>query len=130
MRKGQRTQLAIIEKAIELFAKHGYDQTSFQMIADACKVSQAAALFHFKNKFGLFEAVALHCATAFEQFNRGAPLVPDPSENVRKYLRDYATWLSIKPNQGQVMFLLYYFASYERRFAELYADVQKRMRSR
>lgn len=43
----------IIEKAIELFAKNGYESTTIQKLADACGVAQGLLYRHFKNKEAL-----------------------------------------------------------------------------
>lgn len=55
--KGQKTQELIIKTALELVGSHGFSNTSMQMIASACKLSQGAVMQHFPSKARLFEAI-------------------------------------------------------------------------
>lgn len=43
----------IIEKAIELFAQNGYENTTIHKLADACEVAQGLLYRHFRNKEAL-----------------------------------------------------------------------------
>jgi AcrR family transcriptional regulator len=47
----------IIDKAAGLFARHGFDRTSIQQIADALGYSKAGLLHHYASKKLLYEAV-------------------------------------------------------------------------
>ncbi|MBS1248907.1 MAG: HTH-type transcriptional repressor AcnR [Chloroflexi bacterium] len=47
----------ILEKAEQLFTKHGYQGASIRKIADACGVTNAALYYHFTNKEALFVEV-------------------------------------------------------------------------
>lgn len=46
----------IIDRAAALFAKHGFDHTSLQQIADAVNYSKAGLLHHFPNKLAIYSA--------------------------------------------------------------------------
>jgi AcrR family transcriptional regulator len=52
-------KLLIIEKAVELFAKNGFETTSVQEITEACGISKGAFYLYFKSKesllFSIFE---------------------------------------------------------------------------
>lgn len=52
-------KLLIIEKAVELFAKNGFETTSVQEITEACGISKGAFYLYFKSKeillFCIFE---------------------------------------------------------------------------
>ncbi len=50
-------ETSILDVAIRCFARLGFHNTSIQAIADACKVSQSAVLYHYKNKDQLIGAV-------------------------------------------------------------------------
>jgi AcrR family transcriptional regulator len=54
--EGTRTRL--LTTALKLFAEHGVEGTSLQMIADALGVTKAAVYYHFKAKDEITEAVA------------------------------------------------------------------------
>ena len=55
--KGSHTRTKILDSAIHIFAKQGFANTSIQSIADDCKITQTAVLYHFENKEGLILAV-------------------------------------------------------------------------
>lgn len=44
----------ILEKSLELFTKEGYDDVTFQKIADACGITRTTLYIYFKNKKEIF----------------------------------------------------------------------------
>ncbi|MBD9626344.1 TetR/AcrR family transcriptional regulator [Ensifer sp. ENS06] len=47
----------IIDRAAGLFAKHGFEHTSIQQIADAVRYSKAGLLHHYPSKKAIYDAV-------------------------------------------------------------------------
>jgi len=67
---------AILDRAAELFAQHGYDRSSLAMIAQACGVSKALLYHYYADKAELlFDVLAQHLQTLFETA-RGAAAQP------------------------------------------------------
>lgn len=58
----------IIKVALELFAKHGYSNTSTSKIAKQANVSEGLIFRHFKNKEGLLDAIVSIGTGSFEQY--------------------------------------------------------------
>ncbi len=56
-RDAAATQLKIIQNAMELFAKKGFEGVSVDEIASASGVNKAMIFYYFKNKAGLYEAL-------------------------------------------------------------------------
>ncbi|WP_223694863.1 TetR/AcrR family transcriptional regulator [Leifsonia poae] len=56
------TSTAIVDAAAALFARHGFDRTAVQSVADATGYSKAGLLHHFPTKRALYEAVIAECA--------------------------------------------------------------------
>lgn len=52
--KGLARRREIVETALELFSRKGYDRTSVREIARLCGLSQAGLLHHFRSKEELF----------------------------------------------------------------------------
>ncbi|MGV9294141.1 MULTISPECIES: TetR/AcrR family transcriptional regulator [Amycolatopsis] len=52
------TRTRLLATALRLFAEHGVEGTSLQMIADELGVTKAAVYYHFKTKSEITEAVA------------------------------------------------------------------------
>jgi AcrR family transcriptional regulator len=53
----QQVDEGILDRAAGLFARHGFEQTSLQAVADAVGLSKAGLLHHFPSKGALHEAV-------------------------------------------------------------------------
>ncbi|CCH87757.1 Transcriptional regulator, TetR family [Modestobacter italicus] len=53
----QQIDAGILDRAAALFARHGFEQTSVQAVADAVGLSKAGLLHHFPSKDALHEAV-------------------------------------------------------------------------
>ena len=54
---GPKRRVQIIEQASRLFSKHGYDNVTMKMLADACSVTEPALYRYFDSKEHIFEAV-------------------------------------------------------------------------
>ena len=59
IRDGEATKKKIIKTAEKLFSKRGFNGVSIRDLANACGMSGALILHHFKNKDGIYEAVRL-----------------------------------------------------------------------
>jgi AcrR family transcriptional regulator len=53
----QQIDEGILDRAAALFARHGFEHTSLQAVADAVGLSKAGLLHHFRSKDALHEAV-------------------------------------------------------------------------
>jgi AcrR family transcriptional regulator len=61
-RPAQKTRENLIEAALDLFGRLGFEGTSTRAIADAASANLAAIKYHFGGKDGLYNAVAEHIA--------------------------------------------------------------------
>ena len=57
--QAERTRQQILETAERLFAEHGYDATSLQMIADEMGLTKAAVYYHFPAKVDIRHAILM-----------------------------------------------------------------------
>ena len=82
VRDGARTRETILGAAEELFARHGFDGTSMQQIAEAAGVARATPSYFFGSKAALYDEVLVRAvgraqtaiARAYEaQDGSGAP---------------------------------------------------------
>ncbi|MDX6204512.1 MAG: hypothetical protein QOF39_569 [Frankiales bacterium] len=65
--QAERTRRLVLETAQRLFAEHGYDATSLQMIADAMGVRKANVYYYFHTKAEILEAAV---APTFDAMRR------------------------------------------------------------
>ena len=56
-RKSSQTRVAILEATIDCLEKHGYSQTTMQLIAEVAKISRGAMTHHYTSKQELISAV-------------------------------------------------------------------------
>lgn len=59
IRDGEATKKKIIKKAEKLFSQKGFNGVSIRDLANACGMSGALILHHFKSKDGIYDAVRL-----------------------------------------------------------------------
>lgn len=69
--RGEDTRRRLLEAALPVFARDGYDGVSTRRIAEAAGANVAAIAYHFGGKRGLYLAVARHVAE-----RNGAALAP------------------------------------------------------
>lgn len=60
-RKRQLVQDAIYDAAIDLFAKHGFDDTTVEEVADAAGISRRSFFRYFESKDDLLAVNTVHC---------------------------------------------------------------------
>jgi AcrR family transcriptional regulator len=129
--KGEQSRAKILSKSIKLLAKHGMAETSFQLIADACGLSQSAVLYHFKNKNLLIEAclesIAINNFTIVS-----SKLNPKDTalERLEKHFHGNLEWADNYGAEAQLILLIYYLASFNARFAKIYSTILGRARTR
>lgn len=55
--QAERTRQAVLDAARRLFAEHGFDATSLQLIADTIGVTKANVYYYFRTKAEILEAI-------------------------------------------------------------------------
>lgn len=63
----QQIDEGILDRAAALFARHGFEHTSVQAVADAVGLSKAGLLHHFRSKEALHQAVLEHAGNLGQQ---------------------------------------------------------------
>lgn len=95
-----KTKELIFDKALELFALHGYDATSVRNICKAVGLSESSLYNHYKGKEDLLSAILERCNEVFEREN--------PTTAEREHLAD-----TLSLRQMLVYMLDRYIASWE-----------------
>ena len=132
MLKGERTRLSIIETAIRLAAKHGFAETSFQMIADELDLSQSAVMYHFSSKNDLFgELVQTIVRHNHETVEELLDINDDAGRRLLKYCVGNVLWAQrYRSRDAQILILLYYMACHVKAFASLFGQMIRNGRAR
>ena len=76
---------AILETAARIICAKGYEGTSMQEIADACKLTKAGLYHHIKNKEHLLVEIMSYGMDVFEEHVlANVRHIPDPAERLRR----------------------------------------------
>ena len=95
-RKDMRDQ--ILQVALELFTKQGYDKTSLREIAERLEVSKAALYYHFMSKEEILRALVAGIPRAFDELIAWGESLPRSVESRKEILRRLAALTSEKLN--------------------------------
>lgn len=121
----------IVQKAIETFASTGFQDTSFQKIADALGLSQSAVLHHFRSKEALLEAALRHIVAHNQSLVERAKKPMDPAiVRLQKHFYGNADWAVKFRPEAQVILMLYAMAGHSPALATLYETVAVNGRAR
>jgi len=123
--KGSTTKQKITAAAIQLVAKHGFAETSFQMIGDELGLSQSAVLYHFPSKNALMEELVRTIIRHNHEIVDGLiEITDDAGRRLLKYCVGNLTWaLRYRRQDAQILILLYYLACRGKRFSEMFAQM-------
>jgi AcrR family transcriptional regulator len=62
--QAENTRRTVLETARKLFAEHGFDATSLQLVADSMGVTKANVYYYFRTKIEILEALLAGTVTA------------------------------------------------------------------
>jgi AcrR family transcriptional regulator len=87
---GERTQVAIRDAAIELFARHGYEAVTMREIAARVGVQAAAIYRYFPNKEDLlFRLLDEHMRKLLDSWAACVPADGEPRERLAAFVRNH-----------------------------------------
>ena len=97
-RDAKATKARIIENAMILFSKNGYDATTVDDIAAACGVNKAMLFYYYKNKAGLYEAVMSEALSAIHaEVITSEKCCVSPLADLEAFIRTYARYCEKNP---------------------------------
>ncbi len=81
--KREDTKEIILEKALELFARHGYDSVSVGEIAKAVGIKAPSLYNHYPSKRAIFDAIVEATAKRYEKYTNGVKVhVSDAEKDI------------------------------------------------
>ena len=99
-RKSDITRAAIVDAAVEVFYKYGYEKASLREIAQEANVTQAAIYHYFRSKEEiLFEVIQKFGNELFFRLRAVAQKQSDPADKLKNVILEHV--LSIKSNSGK-----------------------------
>lgn len=85
----EKRKKEILEKSMELFCKEGFDDVTFQKIADACGITRTTLYIYFKNKHEIFNFSIKQASSIMEV--KFLKIIKDPSLTSEQCLRRLAS---------------------------------------
>ena len=97
-RDAQATKENIIQNAMMLFAKNGYDATTADEIAKECGINKAMIFYYYKNKAGLYAAVMTHALESIHnEIITTDKCCISPLADLEAFIKTYATYCNAHP---------------------------------
>jgi AcrR family transcriptional regulator len=88
--QAEQTRRLVLETAQRLFAEHGYDATSLQMIADAMGVRKANVYYYFHTKAEILEAAVAPTFEAMRRLMEEAEAIRGKRERTQRLVAGFA----------------------------------------
>lgn len=124
MSRTEKRRLQIVETAIDLFAKKGFDEVSFEIIAARCKVTRPLISHYFENKMDLFLLVAKYVRIIYQKNVVSEMQKTVGAEEVFKaYVMAALQWHSNEPMHFRVWMLYYYLSSIDSKMKKEHSDL-------
>lgn len=92
----------ILEKSLELFTREGYDDVTFQKIADACGITRTTLYIYFKNKREIFTWSIKQMTGELE--SRLMEILGDKNLSAQECLRQLMYWVIDTCEQNRPLF--------------------------
>jgi len=81
----EKRKKEILEKSMELFCREGYEDVTFQKIADACGITRTTLYIYFKNKREIFNFSIKQASAVFQE--RFMEIIKDQNLSAEECLR-------------------------------------------
>ena len=127
IRPNRNTQRAqeLLETCYEVICENGLENTSMQMMADACQVTKTGLVYYFGNRDGIIAQATAHCMAKVEDdFMARAPR---SFGDIERFLREmpYIT-AALHGAKYRIMYQVYASPRYREQGREFFQGVNKR----
>jgi AcrR family transcriptional regulator len=110
---------SIVDAAIEVFATHGFVDTSIAQVADVAGVAVTAVYYHFAGKHELYEAAIARVLTTVDEIVAGERADDAPGDEDTLHRVIDAVWVWVDANPGPATLVHLHTPAATRRSAEL-----------
>jgi AcrR family transcriptional regulator len=125
------THERMVEAAIWVFARKGFENGSIPLIAKKARVSPSAIFHHFRNKDEIVEAALVRIATDNHKIVES---LLRPEDDARAQLKAHFSgnieWALQHPDQAQLLILIYHLACFHPGFRDRYISLLSSARAR
>ena len=111
IREGEETRNRILDAALELFSRRGYEGTGIQEIVDAAGLTKPSLYYHFGSKQGLLEAITgVFGRQYLDTLKEAALYRHDLVMNLRALLRNTLNFAGANPCFFRLLAALFFAA--------------------
>jgi len=122
--KGEMQKEKILKAAMRLFAIHGYQATSFQLIADKCKIHQPAIFYYFQTKEILLRAVAKNVIKSSHiVVSEHTASKINALDWMVAHFNGTMEWANKNTDEASILLMLYYLACQDKVFESEYKEI-------
>lgn len=122
--RAKRRLVELLEAAIHCYATVGFDKTTYQEIADECRVTQPLVMHYFKKKSDIFESVARYIRINFQNMAIEAiTKKKSATEMMAAYCDSCFEWSRKFPQHAKVWALYYYHCALEPKYKKLNTEM-------
>lgn len=124
--KGQLTKLRILEAAIQCYATHGVDHSTYEAIADAASTSKQLVKKHFPDKEELFVFSVKFIRAQFQNLVLAEMAgIQDPVALITAYIRVCFLWVKKHERHALVWGLFLYYCGFNDKLRKLHTQMVK-----
>lgn len=121
----------ILDVALKHFASNGFEGARVREMATEANVAPATIIYHFKNKYTLFENIVYHCiAQNIAMMKESYNLKDSAYDLLIKYYKVQYSWAIENKYNGAIMLTLYHLASFNPILKSLYTTMLTTARER
>jgi AcrR family transcriptional regulator len=122
--RAQRRMLQIIEGAIRNYISLGVENTTYESIAKACKISRPLIQHYFKDKDEVFQMAVKYIRVNYQQYTIQAFRNKNtPQERLAAYVDAAVGWVKAFPAHQRVWNLFYYYCGVDKRLCDLNTEL-------
>ncbi|MCR4630829.1 MAG: TetR/AcrR family transcriptional regulator [Treponema sp.] len=117
----------ILQKSLDVFIEEGYEDATFQKIADRCGITRTTLYIYFKNKHEIFLGSIKELLSGLE--NSLKEVIKDKSKNAENTLRQILTTIISQCEQNSKLFsvLLNYLMQLKKSGVDTNSRVRRRV---
>lgn len=125
-RKGDLKKMEIVQAAIECIATIGFENTTYQAIADKIDTRRAHVAYHFSDKSDIFKACIIYINSNYQRILiEKIESASTGKEILAQYAESPFTWAQDYPNELSVMLLFYYLCTINEEYKSLNDQIRK-----
>jgi AcrR family transcriptional regulator len=103
--KAERTRAKLMDAAVTLFARDGFEAASVNEITKLAEVANGTFYVHFRDRDAIAETVALAAAESVaEQMAKATACVEDAAERIALSTRSFVELAAERPDWGRMLF--------------------------